>query len=294
LTVFIDAIVGGIATAAIYGLIAVGYVVSYNATRVFNLAQGDLVMIGVMLSYWCLEVERLPQVVAFLVCLVGVTGIAMIEELVAVRPFLRGRAHGLGWLVATLGFGLILETTATWLYGEQPPLPVRSPLPIGDVSFGPIHIAPQELLAFLALCAIVVALEVFYRRTWTGMSMRAMAEDRELSGLRGSRAGALSGGAFAIAGAISGMAGYVIAPIVLANTTVGTEYSLKGFVALAVGGFGSIRGALVGALALGIGEQLFDAYVGPVYEISVALMLLLAILVIRPVGLFGQATARAV
>src|SRR5215475_8012812 len=107
----LDAIVAGIGSGAVYGLVAVGYTVIYNATGIFNLAQGTLVMVGVMTSYVGLNVLGVPQVVALVAVLGVVTALSLVEERIAVRPFLRaGQQDGIGWFIATLAFALIVQT----------------------------------------------------------------------------------------------------------------------------------------------------------------------------------------
>ncbi len=294
MTLFITAVITGIAVGSIYGLIAIGYTVVFNATRIFNLAQGDLVMLGVLISYYLLDVLHWPELAAFAGVMLAVPLVSLLEERFVVRPFLRRSPENIGWFIATLAFSLIVETVVTFLYGDHPPLPVPSPLSGHPVHFGSVSISMQLLLAIAALLLVTVVVEWFYGRTWAGSAMRASAEDRELCALRGIEPVRMSVLAFAIGGLIGGVGGFVIAPVVFANVSIGLTYSLKGFIALAIGGFGSIRGAVVGAVLLGVSEQLFDLYVDPSYEIVVGLTLLMLILVIRPTGLFGDVEARRV
>ncbi len=290
----VNAIVTGLAIGAVYGLIAVGYTVVFNATRVFNLAQGDLVMVGVLLTFWALNVEHWPQAVAVAVVVVAVPTLAFVEERLVVRPFLRRPGDNIGWFISTLAFGLVLETVVTLLYGNRPPVAVASPLPKSAVHLGPIATTPQLLLALATLVISTVLVEAFYRRTWLGQAMRATADDREVAALRGIEPGRMSMLAFAIGGLLAAVGGYAVAPIVYADVSIGLTYSIKGFIALAVGGFGSIRGAIVGALAIGVAEQVFDVYADPRYEILAGLGLLMVILAVRPTGLFRTAVAREI
>jgi branched-chain amino acid transport system permease protein len=294
LTLFLNAVATGIAVGAVYGLVAIGYTVVFNATRVFNLAQGDLVMVGVLLSYWALDVQGWGQVAAIAVVLIGVPLVSMFEERVVVRPFLSRPSDNIGWFISTLAFGLILETVVTRLYGDNPPRPVPSPLPSSPVHIGSITMRPQLLLAIAVLIVVTVAIEQFYRRTWLGQAMRATADDRDVAALRGIEPRRVSMLAFAIGGLLAGIGGYVVAPIVYADVTIGLAYSIKGFIALAIGGFGSIRGAIVGALAIGVAEQLFDLYVDPRYEVIAGFGLLMLILAVRPTGLFKSSVVRQV
>lgn len=294
MSLLLNSIASGLAIGAVYGLVALGYTVVFNATRIFNLAQGDLVMLGVLLSYFLLDVAHWPQLPTLLAVVVGVPLVALFEERVVVRPFLKRPADNIGWFIATLAFSLVVETVVTILYGDNPPMAVPSPVPSTTVRFLGITIAPKLILAFGALVVVAVLLEIFYKRTWLGTAMRATAHDREVAALRGISPAKISALAFLIAGVTGAVAGYVVAPIVFSDVSIGLTYSLQGFVALAIGGFGSIRGALVGAFILGIGEQVWDQYFDPRYEIVAALILLMVVLAVRPTGIFGERNVRTV
>jgi branched-chain amino acid transport system permease protein len=155
-------------------------------------------------------------------------------------------------------------------------------------------VATKFILAFAVMIAVMVLLEVFYKRTWLGTAMRGVAEDREVAALRGIDALRISRLAFVIAGLVTALAAFVVAPIVSADVTVGLTYGLKGFIALAAGGFGSLRGCVIGGLLLGVAEQMFDLYVSSNYEILAGLILVLIVLAIRPSGLFGTRAVRQV
>lgn len=295
MSLFLNAVIAGIAIGSVYGLIAIGFTVVYNATRVFNLAQGDLVMLGVLLSWYLLDVLHWPQVAAAAAVLVGIPVVSLFEERFVVRPFIRRPGDNIGWFIATLAFALIVETVVTNLYGNRPPEAVPSPFASTAIHLSrSITTAPKFVFAFGALVLVTVAIEAFYRRTWFGTAMRAAAEDREVAALRGIEPTRVSVAAFAIGGLVAAVAGFVVAPIVFSDVSVGLAYTLKGFIALAIGGFGSIRGALVGALALGVGEQIFDLYVTARYEVLAGLGLLMIVLVFRPTGLFGARGVRQV
>jgi branched-chain amino acid transport system permease protein len=152
----------------------------------------------------------------------------------------------------------------------------------------------RQLLVIGTFVGVIVVLEAFYSRTWTGQAMLGAAQDREAASLVGINPAVMSRTAFVMAGMLAGVAGYVIAPITFSNPAVGLAFTLKGFLALAIGGFGSIRGAVVGGLALGVGEQLFDTYVSSNYEIVVGAVLVLLVLSARPEGLFRTSAARTV
>jgi branched-chain amino acid transport system permease protein len=291
---FANAVLAGIAVGSVYGLLAIGYTVIFSATGVFNLAQGDLIMCAVMLSYVMLDLAHVPQIVAFIVVIVGLPVLALIEERTVVRPFLSRGKYNIGWFISTLAFSLIVETVVTIWYGNNPPAAIPSPLPSTAVRVGGLSLTWQQLLCVFALVVVTIVLDLFYRRSWLGTAMRATAEARDIASLRGISPNRMSALAFAISGLLAGIAGFVIAPILFADPTIGLTYSVKGFIALAIGGFGSMRGAIVGGLALGIGEQLFDLYISPQFEIVAGLILLAATLTFFPRGMFGGRGVRTV
>jgi branched-chain amino acid transport system permease protein len=284
----------GLAVGSIYGLVGIGYTVVYNSTRIFNLAQGDLVMVGVMVSYFLIELHHVPQIVTLILVVAFVALISVVEERVIVRPFLKRGPNVFGWFIATLGLATIIETIVVIQFGNRAVSGIRSPFPDKGFHIGSLVVDYRNLFVFVVFISVIIALEVFQQRTWTGQAMRATAEDREAVSLLGINPAAMSQRAFLIAGVLAGIAGFVIAPITFSDPTIGLNFTLKGFLALAIGGFGSIRGAIAGGLFLGISEQMFDLYGNAKYEIVVALVLVLGVLLARPQGLFRSSSARTV
>lgn len=291
MAVFVASVLAGLAIGSIYGLIGIGFTVIYNATRVFNLAQGDLVLVGVMMSFVMLDVAHQSEIVAFITVMATVMAVAAIEERFVVRPFLKKTGAGaFGWFIATLGFSALVEGVVNWRFGQHPIVSIPSPFSLNGVHFGSVVLGYRQIFVIIVFLVVIAVLEVFYSRTWMGQAMRGTAEDREAASIRGINPIAMSRSAFLMAGAIAGIAGFVIAPITLSDPTVGLKYTLEGFLALAIGGFGSIRGAVVGGLLLGVCEQLFGAYISENYVIMTGLILVLLVLTVRPQGLFKSST----
>jgi branched-chain amino acid transport system permease protein len=162
------------------------------------------------------------------------------------------------------------------------------------INIGSVSVAPKFLVALGALIVVAIGVDLFYSRTWPGIAMRGSADDREIAMLRGIDPQRLGVVAFLISGAIAGAGGFVLAPITFSDPTIGLTYTVKGFIALAVGGFGSIRGALVGALTLGVAEQVFDRYSNSRYELTAGLMVMLVVFLVKPTGLFAQRGVRRI
>jgi branched-subunit amino acid ABC-type transport system permease component len=262
---------------------------------VFNLAQGDLAMVAIMASYYALDVLHWNEFFTFITVIPFVVLLAVFEERTVVNPLLRrGERGGIAWFISTLGFSLILETVVNLMFGDHAIVAIPSPFPVSGFDAGGTIIGYQQLFVVGTFVVVVIALELFYGRTWIGRAMRATAEDRDASSLTGISPSGMSMMAFALGGLVAAIAGLVMAPLTFSDPSVGLGYTLKGFLALAIGGFGSIRGAIAGALLLGVCEQFWDLYVGSNFEIVVGLALLLIVLLTRPEGLFRTTVARAV
>lgn len=295
MTLFISAVFAGVVIGSIYAIVGIGYTVIYKATSIFNLAQGDFVMVAIMSSYFLLDVLHWPQLAAAVAVIAFVPILGLFEERTVVRVFLKktGTAS-FGWFVATLGFSLVVETVVTVAFGRHEIVSIPSPFSLGGFHLGDVVFGYRQLFVIITFVIVIGLLELFYQRTWMGQAMRASAGDREAASLLGINPVMISRTSFAMAGVVAGIAGFAIAPMTFSNPALGLSFSLKGFLALAVGGFGSIRGAIVGGILLGIGEQLVDLYFGSEYEIATGIVLVVGILLIRPEGLFRSASARRV
>jgi branched-chain amino acid transport system permease protein len=312
MSLYVTAIIAGLTIGSIYAIVGIGFTVIFSATRVFNLAQGDLLMVSVMMSYYLLMVLKWPMILGALGAIATAVAVAVFEERTVVRKFLsRPGSAQFGWFIATLGFSLVAETLVLRMFGNHAVTPIASPfdrvvqgavakarLPRSFTIASDIVIEYRRVFVIAVFVATVVLLEFFFQRSWLGQAMRATSEDRDAASLLGINPANMSQGAFALAGLVAGVAGVVIAPIVFSNPTIGLAFTLKGFLALAIGGFGSIRGAIVGGLGLGVAEQLWDlkypGHIGSNYEILVGLIVVLTVLLLRPQGLFKNPNARTV
>lgn len=294
---YVNAALLGIALGSVYGLIGLGYTVVFNATRIINLAQGDLVMVGVLLSYMFLVVLRWPQWATAVVVVIAVVFLSLAEERLIIRPFL-GRAAGtnatLGWLVSTLGCALVIETVATLIWGQRPVAPVPSFVSAGTLRAGGLYLQWYLLVPIVTLVLATASLYAFYSRTRFGRAMRAAADDSQLAALRGVNPRVISRGALAIGGLLAGVTAFGVGPVLSADPSIGLQYGLTAFCALAIGGFGSIPGTLLGAWVLGIAQQLLFTRISGLFQDTITLGVLAVVLLIRPSGLLAGARERRV
>jgi branched-chain amino acid transport system permease protein len=278
-------LVSGISNGAIYGLIALGYAVGFSATRVINFALGDLLMAAVMLSV-VIGAAGVPLSIAIVIGLACAAGIGGATYLGAVKPAIRRNPNGFSWLVTTLGVSIVLEAVAALLWQSQsrpyPPL-------LNETTFK-IHgttIPYQDLLEVGVIIVVVVALHLVRTRSLFGKAAVASAADPEMASAFGISQNVVAVTSFAIAGLLAGVAGILVAPLAFANPFMGVGFGLKGFVAMMVGGIGSVPGALVGAIILGLSEAFAINRFGTGAGEWFPFVLLIVVLIVRPRGILS-------
>lgn len=294
MTLFLQAVVGGLSVGAVYALVAIGYNVVYASSGVFNLAQGQVLMVGVMLTYEFRQLDGFPTIPAIVLAALCCGVVNVLIYVLGVQPLTRTRRHlALPAFVSTLGASIVLQNLVELHYGSIPDPFFQYFNPRG-ANIGGVIVTAQQVFMVLFALAIVLAYHLFTTRTRWGIGLNAMSEDPEAAALRGVPVGMGRSLGFMLAGVISGLAGAAIGPVTLADPTLGFTFALKGFVAMAIGGFGSSTGALVGGAVLGISEELFTTYGNDEYAIFASLALLLLVFLLRPRGLLGRLQVREV
>ncbi len=277
----------GLATGCVYALIAVGYSLEYRTTGVVNFSEGNYVMVGGFSTWWFLNFAGLPYPIAILAGVGVATLCGLTLWYAIVLPLWRRRSPPYVVLLGTIVFGAIMSIVALLLLG---PLPQTLPpwLPGFAITFGDSRIDGQYLIVVVLTLAIIAAITATLQFTSLGREMRACAASRdtsELLGISPERMGMLS---FAATGAVGGFAGAMITPAQFTSADVGLSYGVFGFVAAVLGGFGTMRGALVGGLLLGLVNALVGRYISSNYQSVIAFAMLLALLAVRPEGITGK------
>ena len=276
-------LLSGIVIGSIYGLIGVGFTCIFNVTGIVNFAQGDFAMIGAMSAISFLH-WGVPMPLTIILALITTALVAAVIERVAIRPV---RSDVMRGIIVTIGIGVMLQGIAAIAWGTDAyPMPAFS----GD---RPIFIlgaalAPQALWVIGTVAVTVVLLELLFRRTYLGRMFRACAVNPFAAQLVGIRTGTMSLMSFILSGGLGALAGIVVAPIALTQYDSGLQLGIKGFVACIIGGFGGPLGAVAGGLMLGILEAFAAGYVSSGYKNAIAFIVLLAFLLVRPGGLFGE------
>jgi branched-chain amino acid transport system permease protein len=287
----VTTIFAGLAVGAIYAIVAIGYNIVFIASRVFNFAQAQFVMIGAFTAYAVSSASDVPLWIALIVCATAGAVIGSLEEVLAIR-WLRGHG-GHNELVTTLGVATLLSGIALAVWGSEPR---QLDYVASDHALGVLggRVLLTELLTIAAAVILGVGVGLLTKRTMIGLAILATSEDRPAAALRGINAGAIAVGAFAVAGALMALVGPLVAAKTYVVYNLGDLLAVKAFVALAVGGFGSYRGALVGGFGVGLVEVFAARYLGTEWENIVVFLLLLLILLLIPNGLFARRVGRTV
>jgi branched-chain amino acid transport system permease protein len=291
---WLDVIVAGLTAGSLYCLVAVGFNILFRPTKVFNFAQGELVMLGSMGLALLMSQFHWPWLAALAAAMLAVAALAMLEERVAVAPVLRRSASGTGWIITTLAVAMIITNIVGKIWGPEP-IVVAAPAPLSNdmLPWSGINVSSYQIALVLLTIVLVAGVERLYRSLW-GKAALAVAEDRDAALLRGIDPQSIGRWSFALGGAFAALTGCLAAPVLNASTTLGAMLLLKGFAAAAIGGLGSNRGALMAGYLIGLAEAASALLLSPGYHNAVMLVLVLGVLLVRPGGLFSSLEARTV
>ena len=305
MTFFFQELVNGITTGALYALVALGFSMVYGVLKLLNFAHGDLYMVGAFIGYFVLQLSggplalRIPVpllvVIMFVVAAVLVGGLGVAIERFAYRPL--RNAPRIAPLITAIGISFFLENAALLLFGSQfrvyntsEFISFSSGIRIGSVSIDSV-----QILVLLLGLALMVGLRLLVNRTTLGRQMRAVASDREAAEMLGINVTFTIAATFFLGSALAGVAGVMSGLLFNQVTnTIGFIAGLKAFTAAVVGGIGSLPGAMLGGLVLGIAESFITGYVSSTYTNLFVFALLIAVMLVRPRGLLGQAQLQKV
>jgi len=275
----------GLAMGGVYALVALGFYIMWSAARAANFAHGDTVMLGGVLAVTGVSMGLgLPLAMIAAICLCVVYSLAV--ERIGVRPFTQH--HGsIGWILCTIAIGIMLETFVTVTFGSYS-RPLASPGVENILRVMGAGIYPQQIFIIVFVIFFVIALETFYRRTQLGRALKAVAFNREASGLMGINVRQITAFAFGLAGLLGGVAGVLLGPITSVSATMGLLLGLKGFVIFIMAGLSSAYGVVIVGLSVGVIEQFIHAYSSSTMREIVTFSLAIAVLLLFPQGLFGR------
>ncbi|MDD6012241.1 MAG: branched-chain amino acid ABC transporter permease [Oscillospiraceae bacterium] len=278
-------LIDGLSLGSIYALIALGYTMVYGIAKMLNFAHGDIIMVGAYAILTTLNMAGHPflaAVVAVIVC----TAMGIITEKVAYKP-LRG-ASPLAVLITAIGVSYLLQSLAQLIFGSK-----SQTVSIGNfdtVSIGGAEINKSTIITLAVGAVIMISLQLFVKKTRTGRAMLAVSEDRGAAQLMGVNVNRIIAVTFAIGSALAAFASlFYLMQIPSVSPTLGAMPGIKAFVAAVIGGIGSIPGAMLGGMLLGVVEKIsLSIPVLAPYTTAVEFALLIVILLVRPIGLLGK------
>ncbi len=282
---FLQQVVNGLVLGGAYALISVGMTMIFGIMNISNFAHGTIYMLGGYSVYFLSTVFKQPffLAVALAMFVVGLVGIAM--ERIVFRPVYGGPV--LNDLLIALGLSFVLENGALLLWGSQTKS-VRAPYTDVVLRFAGVAVTLQRLIVLLASVVLIAALYLFLNRTRYGKAIVATSQNPKGAALVGIDLDRVYMGTFAISSALAAAAGALLAPLFYVFPTMGSMPLLKAFVVVVLGGMGNVQGAVVGGFLVGIAESLGGAYISSDYKNVFSFVILIAVLLIRPQGLFGR------
>lgn len=285
---FLTNLVNGISLGSVYAIIALGYSMVYGIAKMLNFAHGDVIMVGAYISFVATQALGLPPLVAILLSMLVCTVLGITIERLAYKPL--RQATSLAVLITAIGMSYLLQNLALLIWGANPKS-YNSLVSLSSLMLleGQLVITGEAIVTVLANVVIMIALTLFTSKTKMGKAMRAVSEDRAAAELMGIKVNQTISLTFAIGSALAAVAGVLLCstyPILMPTT--GSMPGIKAFTAAVFGGIGSIPGAFLGGLLLGIIEILGKAYVSMELGDALVFAVLIIVLLVKPTGLLGK------
>ena len=288
-----SALISGIGLGSMYGLIALGFYVTYAVSGTVNFAQGSSMMLGAVLTFAFSKTLGWPMWLAVLLALALCALYGLVVEFFAVRPFVNRGSDA--WLMATVALGIVLDNVVLFTFGKEPrslPSPLAQvPLSVGDVGLG---VYPLQLIIPVVGLLLAAGLHALSRKTRWGTAMLAVVQNRSAARLMGIPIRRVIAFSFALSALFAGIAGVLIAPLFNVQSDMGTLFGLKAFAVAILGGITSAWGVMVAGILFGVVEALVTSTLGSGYTQIVSFALVIAALAWRPSGLFGRADVKKV
>lgn len=278
-------LLNGIIVGSIYALVAIGFVVVYRSVAMFNFAQTEYYTLGGMLFATLLAVTGLPFLIALLATAAAGVLVGIVSERVAFRRLLLVQAPPVNVIIASIALGIILRSLILLAWG---PDAYRVPS-LGDdpITLVGLLVTPQQVFVVAATAITVGLVYLFLQKTRLGLALRATASNRTVAGLMGVPLGVVLPVSFGLSAGLGALGGLFVAPIMLAQFSMGQAILVKALAAGILGGLSSIPGVIVGGLVVGLAENLAGAYISSAYKDVVGFAVLIVVLAVRPSGILG-------
>jgi branched-chain amino acid transport system permease protein len=286
---FIDLLIVGFSIGMVYGLVALGISLIFSGLDIIHFAHGEIYMLGAFVGLTIAQLTGLDYVVTLLLAMVCTGLIGVVIERVFYRRLTRGgggyTVAGMGMIICGFGMSIVLQNVAALIWGAKAqPLPYFFGMPF---ELGNIVVPRTYLWIIIAALVLAAALHLFLKHTRLGLAVRAVAANKEIAYLMGINVPLMISVIFGTACALAAAAGMLVAPINYIQVLMGIGILIKAFAAAVVGGFGSLPGALLGGIIVGITESLGAGYLSGSYKDIYAFLLLIFVLMVKPTGLLG-------
>ena len=288
MTLFLSYLINGISLGSVYAIIALGYTMVYGIAKMLNFAHGDVIMVGAYVSFCAMQYLGLPKLVSVVLAMVVCTALGIVIEGLAYKPL--RKAPSLAVLITAIGVSYFLQNSALLIWGSAPKS-YPSVISLGSLTLmdGQLVISGGTIVTVLANIVIMVALMAFTGRTKFGKAMRAVSEDKGAAELMGINVNMTISMTFAIGSALAAIAGVLLCSAYpTLQPTTGSMPGIKAFTAAVFGGIGSIPGAMIGGVLLGVIEILGKAYVSTELADALVFAVLILVLLVKPTGLLGK------
>ena len=286
MTRLIETLISGLSLGSIYALMALGYTMVYGIAKMLNFAHGDIIMVGAYAVVTSVLTLGMPPLVAILISIAVCALLGITVEFLAYRPL--RQAPPLAVLITAIGVSYLLQNLALLIYGsEQKAFPVLFTIP--SVELGGVYIDGITIATMAVTAIIMVGLSLFINRTRMGKAMRAVSEDMDAARLMGINVNSTISFTFAVGSALAGIGSVLYCcSYPQATPTMGSMLGLKAFVAAVLGGIGSIPGAMIGGIAIGLCECFVSAIGLSAWKDAVTFAILIIVLLVKPTGFLGR------
>ncbi len=285
MTIFLQSLISGILVGGVYALIGIGLTLIFGVMRIINFAHGDIMMIGMYLTYMLFSMAGIDPFVSVLISFPLMYLLGVFLQKVLINRVLDALPQN--QILLTIGMGLIMSNTMMLAFTSDYKI-LSTTYSSSSISIGGISISQPLTISFLITAVITAGLYWFLVKTNTGQAVRATAQDREAAQLMGINVKRMSGIAFGLGAGLAGTAGALISPTYYIFPQVGSVFTLKAFVITVLGGMGSVVGAAIGGVIVGVSESMGAVYISSGWKDVVVYVIFLLVLLFKPSGLLGK------
>ncbi len=283
--IFLQTVISGLLMGCIYALVAVGLCLIWGLMEIVNFAHGEMLMLGMFTAFWMFTLYHIDPILSLPLCLILLFVIGIAVYFIIIKKILK--APFLAQILATFGLGIFLRYLAQFMFSPDFRT-IKEPILAGNINLGGLFIGVPQLVASVICIATFILLYLFVNKTEVGIALLATSEDREAASLMGINSDRMFALGWGIGAGCLGVAGALMANFYYIFPEVGAPFALIAYVAVALGGFGSIPGSFIAGIIIGLVEFLSGLFIAPAFKYSFVFLIYLLVVFIRPQGLWGR------